>query len=295
MKSRLSLPPALVFLAACLGADSRPEPGSLLVTASSDAALQNGFTTGDGWTIHYDRFVVSLGHASPEGDSCTFYSDTAYNRILDMRIPRPQKLGIMYALGHCALDYEVSSPAANTVLGENITLVDRDFMRTPASDDIAKDSGVSVFISGTGQKAAVQKRFHWVFRNRVDYTGCSGTVDGTAVEGANFSSAEATSRDITVHGATFFQDHLERAEAMLAFEPFALADDRGDHDGEVTLGELDKVTLESVSRGGAYSDADASWRTLEEYVYLGLFNKLARYQGDGSCEESVFANERAPH
>lgn len=290
------LAPTVVFLAACLGADSRPEPGSLLVTASSDAALQNGFTTEDGWTIRYDRFVVSLGHASPEGESCTFYSDTAYNRVLDMRIPRPQKLSIIYALGHCKLDYEVSSPVPETVLGENITAVDRDFMRTPASDDIARDAGVSIFVDGIARKGQVEKRFQWSFRNRVEYAGCSATIDGKLVEGADFRSSEAISRAIVVHGATLFQDRLEGSEAALAFEPFALADERGDRDGQVTLSELDKMPLMSPSKSSPYADGEASWTTLEEYVYLGLFKKVVRYQGNGSCEESsVFANERAAH
>ena len=104
-------------LVGCLVGDPRPRPGSVLLTASSDDALRNGLMTTDGWTIAYERFIVAMGNASPEGDACTFYTDTAYNRVLDMRAPGPQKLSIIYALGACHIDYEVSNPASDSVAG----------------------------------------------------------------------------------------------------------------------------------------------------------------------------------
>jgi hypothetical protein len=284
-----------VLGAGCIAEDPRPPPGNVVTTASSDAELRDGLTTMDGWTLHYDRFLASLGHVSPEGDLCTFYSDSPYNRVLDMRIAGPQKVSILYALGSCELDFEVSSPWEDSVLGEGVTAADLEFMRTPASDDEVNGAGVSVHVEGTASSGDVQKRFAWSFRNRIDYTNCYATLDGALVYGVDLEANESEQRDLTVHGAVLFQDHLDSAAAELRFAPFVMADDTyGDADGEITLAELGDVPLADLA--GQYADGAGDWSSFEHYVYRGLFARVVRYQGDGACEEiEVFPNDRTPH
>ena len=278
----------------CLANDSRPPPGSVTNTASSDTALQEGFTTADGFSIHYDQFLASLGNVSPEGDDCTFYSDAAYNRVLDMRLPKPQRLSIFYALGQCEIDFEVSSPWQDSVLGQGVTAKDRDFMRTPASDDEVADAAISIYVAGTATAGAVQKRFAWAFRQRLDHANCYFFDNDKLVYGAKLSQGSNVERTLTVHGTSLFQDHLEAAAAELRFAAFASADDeRGDADGNVTLEELGRLPLSELADQDQYADAAAGWKTLEDYVYRGLFPRIVRYQGDGDCEElEVAPNDR---
>ncbi len=284
------------LLTACLVTDPRPPPSSVLFTVSSDEPLRSGFTTDDGWSVQYSRFLISLGHASPEGDACLFYSDAAYNRVLDARRAGPQKLSIIYMLYTCSIDYEVSSPWSDSVLGEGATATDRELMRTPGADDYVKESGISLRVEGTAEKDGVGKRFSWSFRNRIDSTNCSFVVDGQVVQGVDLHENEAVTRDFTVHGATLFQDRLDAGQAKLRFGALAAADEGGDADGEVTLEELGQVPLADVAVADRYSDADPGWTTLEDYVYRGLFTKVVRPQGDGSCEETeIFPNDRTPH
>jgi len=51
----------VLLLASCLPIDTRPPPGRALVTVSSDDTSE-GFVTDDGWTVRYDRTLVSLGN-----------------------------------------------------------------------------------------------------------------------------------------------------------------------------------------------------------------------------------------
>jgi hypothetical protein len=286
---------ASLALSSCLVADPRPEPGSVLITASSDDALRSGFITADGWTVRYERFLASIGNTSPEGDQCTFYSDTAYNRVLNMLVPGPQKVSIIYALGSCSLDFEVSNPSSDSVLGAMVTSADRELMRTPGSDPEATESGMSLFVQGTATGPGGRtKRFTWAFRHRLELTGCSSVVNGAVVNGVTLRSGEQASRNLLVSGEALFQGHLGSEKAPLFFDPFAAAD--GDNDDVITLDELDAVTLTSISRDDRYADRDPEWASLGEYVYLGLSTNVVRYEERGTCEEKVVLfNDQAPH
>lgn len=282
----------------CLTEDDRPPPGKMVFRGVADAALRDGFSTEDGWTIRYERFIASLGHASPE--ECTMYSDSAYNRILDLRLEGPQHLSVIYALGPCQIDYELSSPNQDSLLGAGVPAEVRDFMRTPGSDDIAKDAGVSIHLRGVATKNGIEKRFEWIFRNRIDYTNCSQTVDGQLVQGIDLSEDEQVNQDLVVHGGALFQDHQKTTKALLVFDPFAAADDvYGDGDGNVTLDELGKVPLADIAIADRFVDADNDWQTLEEYVYVGSLRNVVTFGVDGTwdnCEEfEIFPNDRAPH
>lgn len=285
---------AAVLTSACLVSDPRPPPGSVTITATSDSALVDGFTTADGWNVSYQHFLASLGHASPEGDDCTFYSDAAYNRVLSMRRSGPQRLSILYALGQCELDFEVSSPWEDSVLGQGVTAADREFMRTPGTDDDVRDAGISLYLEGTARFEGMEKHFAWAFRKRIDYSGCYFSENGRVVHGFTVEQNQNLTRDFTVHGGTVFQDRLGAGSASLSFAAFAAADDEyGNRDGEITLSELGLVPLTDIAADGKYTDADRAWQSLEDYVYKGLFTRIVRYQGDGGCEEvEVFPNDR---
>lgn len=285
-----------LLVAGCLVGDPRPEPGRLITTASSDQPLREGFTSGDGWSIEYARFLASLGHVSPEGDSCTFYSDAAYNRVLDMRREGSQRLSLLFALGACQLDYEVSSPWSDSVLGVGVTPADRDFMRTPASDDEVTEAGVSIYVEGRAVRDNATKRFAWAFRKRIDSSNCYSFEDDERVYGVEFRGGTTAFRELVVHGDVLFHTRRNAADAPTVFDPFARADDLvGDGDGEVTLNELGQVSLTEIQGEREYQDADANWKTLEDYVYRGLFTEIVRYQGDGRCNElEIFPNDRTP-
>jgi hypothetical protein len=102
--------------------------------------------------------------------------------------------------------------------------------------------------------------------------------------------------DLKIRGGTLFQDHLDEAVAGFGFGVFADADSRyGNNDGEVTLDELGRVPLTDIAIADRYADRQKEdWKTLEDYVYRGLFSQIVRYHGDGQCEQEEFPNDRTP-
>lgn len=296
----------------CLPTDTRPPPGSLVVTVSSDDQLRQGIdaaATTDGWSIGFDRFLINLGQPSLDGDPCNAYSEPSYTRIFDMKTAGPQRVGLLYGLGQCDFGFRIGNPNADSLLGAGVTAADATFMRTPGTDPYAGTSGVTVYVKGHASKGPETKTFEWAFRRRASYRTCR--TSGGA--GLDLQGSEARTVDIVIRGGALFADGLEDG-AKLRFGVFADADTKtGDGDGEVTLDELARVPVASaglaVGDGGAFLDdggisgapqgfgrIDAGVSayakgavhglSLRDYVYLALFPNLPRFEGDGRCTVS---------
>ncbi|HMR07065.1 MAG TPA: hypothetical protein PKA88_14880 [Polyangiaceae bacterium] len=276
----------------CLPTDTRPPPGTLNVVARTEEATLAGVVTDDGWALSFEQLLVSVGHASAEGDDCTAYNDPDYARVLDGLRSGAQKINTLFVVGLCELDIELSSPKEDSPLGAGTTAADRDFLRTPGSDTYVPEGGVSYHLVGTATKGGVTKRFAWPYRNRIDYSTCAALENGVPSAGIRIREHETKSATVTLHGTAPFQTSRDAKSARLRFDAFAAAD--ANTDGEVTLDELGDVLLSDLDDGTDYSDADAGWVTLEDYVYHGRFPKVVRYENDGVCELEIFPNDRAP-
>ncbi len=278
----------------CLPVDARPTPASVLVTVSGDPQVKNGIdgSRTDGWSITFDKFVVSLGKVTLNGDPCTPYTDADYRRIFDARTLEPQKVSISYALGTCTLGFRISNPDQDTVLSSGVTDDDVTLMRTEGSDSYAGTSGISVYVKGKAQKDAVSKTFTWGWRERrVSVDGCT-RVPGGATEELVLHGDDAVVVDLHLHGEVLFRDRLDPATAKLRFAPYALADDvYGDANGDVTLDELGKMTLAQAGLTSAdVTTGDAgtpSWTTFEDFEYLGLFPQIVGLGETGTCVATI--------
>jgi hypothetical protein len=304
---------ASAFSCACLPNDTRKPPGSVLVTIASDGVAASGIpssVTLDGWSISFERVLVALGDVSLDGDSCDVYSDSSYDRIFDMKTAGKQKVSIVYALGHCDFGFRVSSPNADTVVGQGATDADKTMMRTPASDAFTTDSGMSLYVRGHATRGDVTKTFEWPFRFRARYERCSTSPDlsmsnSTSDTGLDFRGNVAQSVFIEVRPGVLFANRLDTTLAQPRFQVFADADTvTGNDDGAVTLDELARVSLAQSGFVDLHGSADAgpfagvdagyvrsvhlafdggSGPSLEDYIYLVLFPAVVRYDGNGVC------------
>jgi hypothetical protein len=277
----------------------------VLATVSPDDAILSGVTTADGWDIRFERFLVSLGRVSLEGDFCLAYSAPEYSRVLNLTLPGQEKLALVYARGHCDFDVELSSPHEDAVLGPGTTEADRDFLRTPGDDAYTKGSGISIHVTGAAAKDGVTKAFAWSYRQRVDYATCSAIVDGREETGIDVGSNESVAVDLRLRGAGLFATRRADLDAELRFQPFADADTlMGNADGIVALDELALVELADLKAAGAGADAGSTeagpyfgvdrWTTLRDFLYLGLFPLVIRFRGNGTCAMEAFPNDREP-
>jgi len=274
----------------CLPKDTRPPPAQVLFTATASPATRDGVpasATEDGWAISFERVLVSIGHASLDGDSCSTYAEAGYSRVLSLAgAPDGEKVSQSFALGQCDFGFGVSNPDSDSLLGVTASADDLRFLRTPGADRYAGPSGISLFVKGQANKAGLAKTFAWAFRGRVRYRQCGQLVDGVPVLGLKLGQNEHVTVDVVLHPEALFADNPDQTLAKLRFEPIAAADTMlGNDDGEVTLDELALVPFDGLQQLGAYPAGDAGipFQTLEDFVYEAAAPSVARYRDDGTC------------
>lgn len=231
---------------ACLPTDTRTPPGSLYTSVTGSDMTEHGIkATDDGWSISFERVLVGIGVLNlgdVGGASCNRYSNRGYMRLLELRVPGPQKLSIAYALGQCDVSFRLRYPGNDSVLGADVTGADRTFMDTPDPSDPYADvgrSGIAVYVQGTARRGAAVEHFAWAFRRRINYRNCGNDATDAGPRGFSFHSHNAFKADIAIHAEALFQDRRDPATAKLHFQPYADADTN--HDGVVTLDELGAV------------------------------------------------------
>jgi hypothetical protein len=291
-------------LDACVPADDRPTPGKLTLTVSPSPAVQNGVVTADGWNVVFEKVLVGIGRASL-GNTCARYSDSSYDRLLDVTSKSGQKLSILYGIGQCDLRFRVSAPSSDAVLGEGVTEDEKTALRTPGGDPYVPLGGVAMDVTGAATRDGVTKRFHLVFRPRVRYANCK--VEADAGPAVDLSSNVDEVFDIRIEAEAVLRDDVDAATASLRFEPFATADKDGD--GMVTLDELRAVPIANVRDAGSFEagvyefDEDAGVfragkavkiESLGDYVYELLLPSLPRFRGTGTCGAGVGLGRGGP-
>ena len=83
-----------------------PVPGTLTLTVSPSPTVANGVVTADGWALAFDRVLVAIGKAGL-GEGCAIYGEADYDRILDVTKQSGQKLGILFGVGKCDVDFRI--------------------------------------------------------------------------------------------------------------------------------------------------------------------------------------------
>jgi hypothetical protein len=270
-----------------------------MVTLRGSETIKSGIPASafeDGWAITFDEFLVSLGGASFGGDGCTAYENDFYRRIFDASVLEPQKVALKYALGTCEFGFRVSTPDSDSILSAGVTEQDKTMMRTGGTDPYSNGvAGVSIYVQGKATKGDLTKTFHWSFRGRrVVYGGCS--PDFSAVPQLHvFTAGSEETVELGIRGEPLFFSALDPNRAKLRFEPYARADDLGDKNGDVTLDELAKLTLDDAGvtladlappgdAGAPSSDAGLPpFMNFEDFVYLGLFPHVVTLGQNGWC------------
>jgi len=305
---------------ACLPKDTRPPPASVFVTTSSDDAVRQGFDTDDGWHINFNRFVVSIGRSSFDGDACNSYSDAGYMRVLDLQQPEPQKVSLIYGLGQCDFGFRIANPQTDSLLGEGVSPADELYMQTAGNDNytaargiagVGASTGINAIINGIATGPGEQKTFSWSFRQNLEYTKCFVEADAGIDEGLNLNGSASDPVNILVRGETLFQTNVTLTGTSLRFGPMALADSQyGNNDGSVTIDELGLVPIHVLAADGStigglappsgsagdYVGGDSSvfdgsgvtaMNNLEAFVYSVAFPMMFHYRDTGQCVTAI--------
>jgi hypothetical protein len=273
-----------------LPADTRPEPGSVLTTVTGSESTRDGVTTVDGWALSFDRVLLGIGPVQL-GDDCikyAEYSEPGYDRVLDLTRPDAQKLSIMYGLGRCDIDFQVSPPSEDAVLGAGVSEAEKAFMRTPESDPYLLNEGITLHVEGTSTRGTERLRFTWDIRQSLFYAECSATIDGRFESGLDLQGGKELTYNLSIEAESLFRDDVARETGVPRFEPFAAADSlAGNSDGVVQLEELRGMRLEDLRAMAPYAGGGSDVQSLADYVYRVLYPTFLRFRDTGSCRVAL--------
>lgn len=282
---------ASVVLGACGLNTNHDQYGAVDVTASAPAAARS-FTTSDGWTVTYDRFLVSVTALTIASSETAVVTASAGPQIFDAAAPGPHLLltglnrtarqwdDFNFQIAPATLDEETP-----ITLGAGVTEADSESMTT---------GGFSIYVEGKASKGAVTKTMKWGFTTDTTFAGCEAEQDGVLVKGVVIFPRVSETVDLVFRGDVLLADDLAAPGAPLRFAALAAAD--ADADGEVTLEELTATPLDAArAAGGTYGTAAQA-----DVANLGAFTSaltqrvLGSFRAKGTCTASPTAAAAVP-
>jgi hypothetical protein len=268
-----------LFAAAALlaGCSDEAGDGTLDVTVWGEEYIEQGIPAAefeDGWQITYNKFLVVVGDVSVAvtGASAASVGGT---QVLDLKQPGPHVLGTLAleAATYDQVGYALLPADAATTAHASASAADLDLMRA---------GPYRVHVAGEATKGAKTRSFSWSFADRVGYHHCVDVNSGQDLHGVVVPDGAAATAQLTIHGDHLFYDDLTSPDALLRFQHLADAD--ADMDGEVTLAELDAVSLASLPPDeGPYAVGASDVNDLGAYVRAAT-KTLGHFNGEGHCE-----------
>ncbi len=272
-----------LFAAACGSEGS----GSVQIFVVPEETIRSGIAAGagpedihDGWSVTYDRFLVTVGGfragRSDTGESLA--TETAY--VLDLvHAPSSGYVVVEWtdvpAVRWDRFGYDV--PNARAARGLEPT--------TPADVDFMQANGYSVYFEGMAADTNHQIRFGWGFRAGTAFDDCASS-DGIA--GFAVPSGGTIQVKPTVHGDHHFFDNVtqgvEYTERLAGW--VAICD--ADADFELTTDELRSCDVVLALPTPPYDltgvrDEDGDG-FLSVYDFVQTQTRtLGDFQGDGEC------------
>jgi len=266
-----------LFAFACGGEES----GTITATVYGEEFIEDGIPVAggedpgfsDGWTLAFDKFLVSIGNAKAATDvgAPEFY-------IVDLA----QSSGgegfelTEFAAPGGAYDhygYSIRPEAAAT--GTNAVAADVTAM---------KAAGYSIWIKGTAMKGGVTKTLDWGFKLKLDYSNCEAE---TEIDG-NDATIQAT-----IHSDHLFFDDATSPEPDIAFQLVADADGKAGAaaDGMITLAELEATDIRTQTRyqvGSLRDSAGQAIVNLKQYIEVQA-TTVGHINGEGHCADVAVA------
>ena len=215
----------------------------------------------DGWTITFDRFLISVGSVLVEevGDSQTWLVfDLAKNSAGEGH--RAFGFEQVPVGRYDVVHYRVAPPSAEAVQSGNATAADTARM-------VAERA--SVIAEGKATRDGVEKSFSWIFDTDTRYEDCASTAEVTE---------ESPGRvELTIHADHLFYDDLVSEEPNVAFDLIAQSD--ADDDGVITEAELRAVDLRTQTR---YQTGSTGITDLWNFIRQQT-TTLGHIDGEGHC------------
>ncbi len=269
----------LTAIAAAVTACSSEGSGDVALSIWGEEYIEEGIPAAefeDGGSAVFTKFVIAIGTVTLADTAGGTSETVAVDSAFDLVTPGPHAVGSLTDLAattHDAFDYHVVPASATTAAHASTSAADLQAMVS---------EGWSILVEGTFTSGTDTKSFRWGFSEATHYAGCVDVSSGQDLAGVVVVDGARSEAQLTIHGDHFFYDDLLSSDAKLRTEALALGD--ADMDGEVTLDELDAVTLASLSSElGPYGVAASDVNTLGAYVRAAT-RTLGHFNGEGHCE-----------
>ncbi|MBS2013281.1 MAG: hypothetical protein JST00_10365 [Deltaproteobacteria bacterium] len=271
-------------LLACDENPGRSDTYGALELTTSAPTVEQAFTTADGWSIKYDRFLVHVSAVTVAGlDGVVTAS--ASKQLFDQVAPAPKSL-VTGSLRRARPWEDVSLQIGPVAADAEVTAI------APVNDadvERMKKDGFALYVEGKATKAgAPTVAFKWGFTTDTLYKECGGEVGGAFRPGLLVPVDGSDTADVAMRGDVLFRDDAVDTAAV-RFDAFAAAD--ADKNGEVTQAELEAVTLESLRTAGrgAYGTAGKDVTTLKGFVEQRTQNLVGSFRAKGGCKATPAA------
>lgn len=201
--------------------------GDVTVTAYGEALIEEGIGAdqfSDGWSVTFDRFLVSLRDIRLAGRS----------------------------VAAAQVDLVTPSAGRGQVL-DTFRVDEGDYAGASFTIERLEVEGTAIKAAGTADEAT--KSFAWTFEEVVAYEDCDTEIKVSADHTSEFQ--------ITIHADHLFRDSLVAEEPALVFQPFADADSDRNADGVIeTDGELWEAGIGSLDPGNETAPELWTWLIL---------------------------------
>ena len=275
--------------------DGEGGKGSVSFRISGEDAAHTGYPVpgetdlafADGWTLRFDKYLVSVGNLRLEGADGAKGWARAESAIVDLVQGEPEvfRADDVEARRWERFSYEIL-PAAEGA--KRIGVSEADARRMI-------DGGFNYLIDGTATKEGVPYRFSWGLKNPTRNRDCVDSQDGTpGVVVRNNAVAEYA---ITLHLDHLFYDHLgDHADAKMRFDAIAAVARQVDGAWTIGFDELEDQRLADLrdANGGPllgehgerliYDPHNVPLEDPNLRAYLLAASKSqGRFNGEGVC------------
>ncbi|MET0594666.1 MAG: hypothetical protein ABW133_18340 [Polyangiaceae bacterium] len=232
----------------------------------------------DAWTIHYEKFLVNLGHIvlADEGGKV---AEMAGTKIFDHT-----KAGTKPVIAFDGLPARALTHVSYEILPAN------DASEAVDMGDVDKalmvSNGYSIYVEATATKGSESKKYKWGFKTATLYDRCKGELGGKETDGVVVTNGGTDQPELTIHGDHLYYDDLQAKEAKVRFDNIAAAD--ADRDNVITMEELIKVKLAAIpAANGPYGTGSAAGINDLGAFVTALSRTVGHFRGEGECFASA--------
>jgi hypothetical protein len=252
------------------------QPGTIASTVYGEEFIEEGIPAdafGDGWSVSFDKFLVSIGGATATTEDGREIGDPGFF-LVDLAQPSGGEGYALAAFDAPGGTYDrFAYRLAPSQDATSVNVIDADAAAMKAA-------GYSIWLKGSATDGATTKTFDWGFTLKLRHGAC---------EIAEELDGGTATLQATIHADHFFYDDAVSEEPNVMFQLIADADGGGvaPPDGAITMDELASVDIRSQTRYQVGSNRDATGNAitnLRQYIELQA-TTLGHINGEGHCDE----------